>query len=281
MPLDLTADHLLANGSALGHYEAFKGHRERLTALVAGAAPPGALGSLCVLGAGNAFDLDLERLAQDYREVCLVDIDEAAVTRAVSRQSPVVRSKLRLAAPVDLSGLLHAAERWARFEVTAEEVAGHATKTARQVCTSVGATFDVVASTCIASQMQLDVVRAFGDRHPLFKVASWTLIVTHLRTLGELTKSGGKALLANDVTAAPLYPVDEHYGTNEGLTLLEAATRAGKIFDFADPRRIRGMLADDPYLKAAFPSWEMADAWVWQNGPTTRFLVYGAVLQRA
>jgi hypothetical protein len=41
------------------------------------------------------------------------------------------------------------------------------------------------------------------------------------------------------------------------------------------------LLLDNPYLQRAFPSWTMKDAWVWSNGPDTKFLVYGAVLPRS
>src|SRR5690606_20932541 len=151
---------------------------------------------------------------------------------------------------------------------------------ARENRAKIGASFDVVVSACMLSQMQLDVVRGFGDQHRLFPVVSWTLSVAHFRSLAELTKPGGKALFATDLTEATIHPLAEHYAREEGLALVSAASRARRVFDFAEPHRLRSMLDDDPALLRAFPSWQLADAWVWQNGPATRFLVYGAVLPR-
>jgi hypothetical protein len=280
----LVDEHRTANASALGHYAAFAGHRERLTALVAGAAPASGAGTLCVLGAGNVFDLDLEILTQTYGEICLVDIDPAAVAGAIGRQTPEVRAKLRAVAPVDLSGLMDRIERWARRELTPVELMNHGERTAsavrRLVNTESMNGFDVVVSACMLSQMHLDVVRVLGETHPLFQAVRLTLSVAHLRTLAALTKVGGKVVFATDVTAATLYPLGDPPTANVGLELLNDATRSGNVFDFARPEQVRSLLDEDPALARAFPTWQLADAWVWQNGPTTRFLVYGAVLPR-
>src|SRR5688572_8797242 len=96
-------------------WDRYRTHRERLTAEIltlAVAAEPG--GRLCLLGAGNANDLDLEALAGRFDEVHLVDIDPGALARASGRQSAAVRARLRLHAPVDLSGLYHQLDHAAR-----------------------------------------------------------------------------------------------------------------------------------------------------------------------
>lgn len=274
-------EHRGANASALGHYAAFAGHRARLTELVVRAAPASEPGSLCVLGAGNCFDLALDTIAKHYAQLHLVDVDEAALRRAADRQTPTVRSQITTHAPVDLSGMHHRLNRWARGELTPEELVTHTERTAVAVAERLDRTFDVVVSACMLSQMQLDVVQALGDRHPLLHAVSWTLTVAHLRTLAALTKNGGTALFATDVTGSPIFPLAEQYECEAGLSLLASLARDGRVFDFAHPGRIEALLHDDPALRAAFPSWTLADAWVWQNGPDMRFLVYGASLTRA
>jgi hypothetical protein len=66
-------------------FDAFAGHREHLTALVKNAARPGAQERLCVLGAETA-SIWTSRISQVYREIHLVDIDEAALEGASERQ---------------------------------------------------------------------------------------------------------------------------------------------------------------------------------------------------
>ena len=52
------------------------------------------------------------------------------------------------------------------------------------------------------------------------------------------------------------------------------------MFDFADPQRIAALFRDDPLLAGAFPAFDVSDAWLWRNGPETKFLVYASELQR-
>src|SRR4051812_28723246 len=50
----------------------FAGHRSHVTELLGAASGDQ---QLCVLGAGNCNDIDLSRLAEQYRGICLADID--------------------------------------------------------------------------------------------------------------------------------------------------------------------------------------------------------------
>ncbi len=277
----LVDEQVESNVSALGHYHAFDGHRARLTGLLTAAAPVSANSALCVLGAGNCFDLNLDRLAQCYGSIHLVDIDAAALSRAVARQEPAIRNRLYTHAPVDLSGMLDCLERWARREVTPDELLSHGARVARDVRAQLGRSFDVVASACLLSQMQLSVVHGLGTTHPLLPVVSWTLTAAHLLTLADLTTPGGTGVFATDLTADAIHPLADGYSPDDGLALVAELARTGKVFDFADPNLVQRLLLDNPYLQRAFPNWTMKDAWVWSNGPDTKFLVYGAVLPRS
>src|SRR3954464_4774205 len=103
--LDQAGEQALANLSALAHFGSFDAHRRRLTALLLSAAPVTA-GRLCVLGAGNCFDLDLAALVSRYHEIHLVDIDASALERAFAREEPKTRDRLVLHGAVDISGLM-------------------------------------------------------------------------------------------------------------------------------------------------------------------------------
>lgn len=278
---NFVAGHAQANLSALDHCDSFALHRQRLTAHTVAVAPPEQRGRLCILGAGNAFDVELDVLAERYAEIHLVDVDESALSRALERQTPEVQRKLRLHAPVDLSGLFDRIGRWARFDVKPEELMNHATSTSTAVRECIGGTFDVVLSACMLSQMQLDVVSALGEQHPLFRAVRWTLNLTHFRVLAALTRPGGTAVFASDATGNHLWPALDTDDSTDTLVTLEAATRAGRIFDFAAIDQIGALLLDDPVLRQDFGEWSLADAWVWSNGPTTRLLVYACDLRRA
>src|SRR3954465_979232 len=99
------AAQIASNASAIGHEASFAEHRARLTREIAERAPAGGRGRLCLLGVGNANDVDLDALAARFAEVHLVDIDPGAVARAVGRVPAAGRAQLVVHAPVDASAL--------------------------------------------------------------------------------------------------------------------------------------------------------------------------------
>jgi hypothetical protein len=279
--LDQAGDQALANLSALPHFASFGEHRQRLTALTVAVAPPHSERTLCVLGAGNCFDLDLGELTKCYAAVHLVDIDASALERAFVRQDQATRARLVLHAPVDVSGLLDRIDRWSRFQVTPEELMGHAEATAAQLRAELAGPFDVVLSACMLSQMQLSVLNVLSERHRLFEAVRWTLNLTHFRTLAALTAASGCALFATDVSSGQLHALGALTPEVDCKALVQELASAGKVFDFADPRRLAALFRDDPVLRAAFQSFEVSQAWLWNNGPEAKFLVYASELRRA
>ena len=269
-----------SNASAVPYHSAFRGHRERMTQLVRrGVNTPGEP-TLCVLGAGNAYDLELDVLAREFAQIHLVDLDPAALRRSFERQDEATRRRLVCHAPVELSGMHDRFERWARMELTPEELVEHAGATARAIHGALGRRFDVVLSACIASQMQLSLLQALGDRHPLFEALRWTLNVTHFRTLVELLAPSGRAFFVTDVTSDDI----AHFGEVEPgapcIELVGALSRAGAVFAFAEPAALAQLFRQDPVLDGACSLSGLSDAWVWENGPSSRLLVYALELER-
>ena len=70
--------------------------------------------SLCILGPGNGNDIELARLAREFERVTLVDLDQAAVARAVGRLDKDGVRRVKQFSPVDLSGILPVLESWMR-----------------------------------------------------------------------------------------------------------------------------------------------------------------------
>jgi hypothetical protein len=277
--LDQAGAQALANLSARPHFSSFTEHRRRLTAFTLASAPE-KKGTLCVLGAGNCFDLELDRLIERYDAVHLVDIDAQALQAAFARQARTTRDRLVLHAPLDLSGLLDRIDRWSRLQVTPDELMGHPEATARQLREALGGQFDVVLSACMLSQMQLSVLRVLTERHRLFEAVRWTLNLSHFRTLAALTKPAGRALFTTDVSSEQLATLDALAPDADYLALVEQLSNEGRVFDFADPKRVAALFRDDPQLRTAFEPFQVRDAWRWDNGPEAKFLVYACELRR-
>jgi hypothetical protein len=264
------------NRSALPYRDEFAGHRTRLTDLVVRAAPE--RGRLCVLGAGNCYDLDLPRLARSYTEVHLVDIDEEALGAAVARQDEETRARLVLHAPVDLSALQGRLENWAQMRVTEQELVNQPRLGAAEIGQAIGGTFEVVVSACVFTQMQLWLVRVLSDQHPLFEAARITLSVTHLRTLGALLAPGGRALFVTDSSSDLIAPLDELSKKLSPLHMVEQLTLSGAIFQVTDARLLAQLVKDDPVLRKQLAVSGPTDAWLWRNGPERQLLVYALEL---
>lgn len=279
-----------SNQSTAGLGHDYVGHRRQTTRLVLEAAGPAASdsgataasprGRACLLGAGNCLDLDLPALAQRFAEVHLVDIDAMALRAAVQAQPREVRERLVIHAPVDLSGLLDKLERWKRFEVTQSELLEHHRRTALSLAQKLGK-FDVVLSGSFITQMQLSVLNGMGEQHQLFDAVRHVLAVTHLHTLYELTSPGGKALLVTDAVSNQSYPeLDQLPSDSNPLQVLKEAIAAERLFYIARPGLYHMLQRQDPLLARNTTLSAPIAAWLWQNGPGLRFLVYGMTLTR-
>jgi hypothetical protein len=272
-------EQVAANDGGAALRESFEGHRRKVTALLLERArSPEA--RLCLLGAGNANDVDLEALLGSYAEVHLVDLDPGALERARASVPSTLATRVVTHAPVDVSGVLDKLERWGAMRLTPEELMAHPEVTAKAVLTATGGPFDVVASTCLLTQIQRAPVAVLGDAHRLFQAVRHTLTVTHQRVLHALTRPGGTALFVTDVSADALTSLPEDDASTNFVPLVSLLVQEGNVFQVAQPDLIRAINKDDPVLSKDIVVSPVLDAWFWHNGPKDRFLVYALDLAR-
>jgi hypothetical protein len=269
-----------SNRHSLSNLALFASHRARLTEAILErlAAPGGA--RLCVLGAGNCHDLELARLAERYREIHLVDLDEQAIQQARDRQPLAVRERLVLHASLDLSQMLVELDGYRALELTPERLARHPELASERLVRALGAGFDAVVSACVLSQMQLALRTELSDEHPLFSAASYTLSLTHLRTLSALLSPGGRALLVSDAANEQMAPLGALDPDANLLELLVRLVLAGDVFHSVDPLLLSQMSLDDPTLASDLSVYPIRDVWLWQLTAERRYLVYALLLER-
>jgi hypothetical protein len=261
-------------------WERFRIHRHRVTAEILALAPAQndrGGGRLCLLGAGNANDLDLDALAACYDEVHLVDIDPSALDRAMGRQSPPVRARLRLHAPVDLSGLYHLLDRPANLPSADAIVNAGMAEVLRQL----PGDFDVVASCCVASQMSWAIGHLATPDPTLVPMLEQSLLRVHLRTMLRLIRPMGAALLVSDLTSSLFFPpLDELAADVDLRALAHKLAEAYLAYTVCNPILIRQILRRDEELAATCEVSALGYPWLWAGPKALTYLVYPTVLRR-
>lgn len=230
-------------------------------------------GDLCILGAGNCNDVDLERLVVHFGSVHLVDLDESALTLAHDRQSEAVRSRLVLHPQIDLCGLVHSLPQWKRWKVTEAELIAHPQRQAEALRQRLGQTYRCTVSATVLTQLQLSVVEGLGDAHPLFEAATATMRLTHLRSLAALTNAGGVALLFTELTSnllGPLPPLAERLAPRQ---LLRQTLARAELIAISHPPTLLSTVSDDPVLARQLSCAEADGAWLWHQGLGSSFIV--------
>jgi hypothetical protein len=274
------ADQLVSNRSGIGHAAHFAGHRARLTEEIVARAPAhgnsGAPARLCLLGAGNAHDVDLERLAVPFDEIHLCDIDLDSVQRARASVTPEIARRLVLHAPVDLSGVFEELERWAASPPEPARFAAIVDAAVARVVGALPGPFDEVVSCCLLTQLQLSLLQVIGDRNPRFADLRTLVSRIHVRSLARLLAPAGRGLLVTDLTSSDTYPLDD-VGADPGVLrpLMDHLLSVGNVIHAAHPGLLSAEIRRQPDWSAAYEVSAPFGPWLWHNGPTMTFLVYG------
>lgn len=251
------------NASSRDQWDAFAPHRKRVSALLTKDGDASRT-RLCLLGAGNSNDLDLPALLTAHREVALVDLDPLAIADGAARQGVSAHPGLRLIGGVDLTAMLDAMASWTpQTSIGPTDLSALVEWPSTRLAPTLRGPYDVVASTCLLSQIAGNAFRAVGERHPQFGALVRSIRVGHLRMLSHLTRPGGAAILITDVVSserfAPLKTVPDSSLENVLLQL----TREGGLIHGVNPAAIQAEVRDDPVLAARFARAESSSPWRW------------------
>ena len=274
------ASQVASNRSVAGHEGHFAGHRARMTAEIGARAPQGGAGRLCLLGAGNANDVDLDALCALFAEVHLVDLDAAASARARAGVGEERRSRIRVHAPFDASGIFDRLEEWARLPPAPSVIEQEARAVPERVVSALGGPFDVVVSCCLLTQLQLVLLEVVGDRNPRFAELRLALGRIHVHTLASLLAPGGVALLVTDLTSSETYPFAALAPDADLRALMSDLLAADNVIYASHPGRLSAEIRRDPDWKSRFAVGSPIGPWLWHNGPEHTYLVYALEITR-
>lgn len=255
-------------------WERYRGHRQHLTAALLALAPPRG-GRLALLGAGNANDVELAALAARFEEIHLVDLDPSALSRAIGRQTPEVRARVKTHAPVDLSGLY--GQLGGKVGDVEALVAAGTAEVLRQLPTDL----DVVGSLCVLSQMSWALENLGVPEALPLATLQQALARIHLRTLLGVLRPEGAALLALDLVSSGVYPLDE-LAPDEDLAALAHRLAAERLaYPVCNPELLKLLIRRDATLAASCGAQELGDPWLWTGPKELTYLVWPLVVRPA
>lgn len=252
------------NLSSSNSWDAFASHRSQVTWLL----KHGANSSrLCILGAGNCNDLDLTTLLQAHPEIHLVDIDVDALTQGVAKQNLTDHDHIHLHGGIDVTGMIDPMSHWSP-NVTLSEADVAACIDAPTHCfEQLPGPFEVVASTCLLSQLIKSIVDTIGENHPQFVEVMQAIRLGHLRLLLKLMNSGGLGVLITDVVSSDSYPRLASVPAQNLSQVLVQLVRQGNCFHGVNPAAIVNLFRQDPVFNQQVASLEPVGPWRWNFGP--------------
>jgi hypothetical protein len=257
--------------------ELYRVHRAHLMELL-GAHGRG--GDLCVFGAGNCSDIDLEQLTGEFGEVHLVDLDGDALERARERVPLPSRDRIVIHPEVDLSGFVNRLDEWSEG-LPLGELGPRAVAAAHEIVRDLGRQFELTLSACVLSQLTVPFRRAWARSAFDWANIEAATTAVHVATVAGATRPGRRGLFAFDVLSSKAYPaLAEHEGEarRELASFVDRQRRQGEITLSPDPEVFVSQLGA-PGLASLVSQPTLTTPWLWNLGDAVQ-LVYGLVFRR-
>jgi hypothetical protein len=126
--------------------------------------------------------------------------------------------------------------------------------------------FDLVASTCLLSQIVKGVDDALGENHPRFLDVVSAVRASHLRLLAELAAPGGQILLITDFVSSDTAPEIRAAAEDRLAPLARELLEGRNFFHGVNPAVLASLWSTDPVLAAATCNLKVLDPWRWDFG---------------
>lgn len=253
----------------------FAEHRSKVTSLLSGEQPAR---KLCVLGAGNCNDIDLRALMAAFDEVHLMDFDGESLAEGVRRQVSAPTGSLFLHGDFDVSGQVETISTWTPSKrVSDDELAAIKDGPRLDESLTTGI-FDVVASTCVFSQIIGGTLSAIGEKHPQVVEIIQALRHGHLSFMARLAKPGGRMCFISDVVSSASCPELAWVSDHDLDSLLTQCLRTKNFFTGTNPLPTLAMLRTGE-LASLIESVAGVRPWRWNCGERT-YLVYAINARR-
>ncbi len=241
----------------LSEWETFRNHREIVTGFIDSMAPPDAK-SLCVLGAGQCRDNDLNQLIPRFARITLVDLSEQDIRDGLQNQNLTGSDAIEVVGKLDVSGVHDLLDRYANDPD--DNVLNDIIRIATTFEPSVLKTYDCVASTCLLSQILCHASESVSAQHPCLPLLLQVLRQRHVEIILSLLNSGGIGLLITDFVSSESLP--ELYEATDLKYTLQSAIANENVLLGLNPATI-GNLFNHERIKPDIKTLRITDPWRW------------------
>lgn len=263
------------NLSSREHWDTFAEHRRHVTGLITGQGT-----RVAILGAGNGNDLDLPAILAGCKELHLFDLDPSALEFASNRQGVASHPALHLHGGVDVTGASQMIACWTpTTTIAASELEALATWPANRVAPTLPRGFDLVASTCLLSQLMESARFTLGPNQPSLNSVERAIRTGHLRLLERMASPRGRAILITEVVSSSTVPKLPQIPDHELPGLLQDLGRDANHFRWVHPTEVASVVGSDPAIRSRVLDAAPIPPWRWRlfdrlylvSGVTIRF----------
>jgi hypothetical protein len=268
----------LRNRSTRQAGEFFSAHRKISTELVLAGIDETSK-KLCVFGAGNSNDLDIDQLIRQYELIYLIDVDAEALelSRVKYQQAATAHGRNITVETLvfDLTGVCDVTDNPTTNEFPLEELVQKSQKHTLPIPL---ADFDCVVSTCILSQIVGWLHIKYGASSEFLSLVlevrrkHFELMIQHLR-------SGGLAVFISDFVSSVTWPQLSLLTQQQLNDSVMDVIQQGNFFTGCNPLAIVGMLREDRSLATNIDRIQLSPCWCWNLG-TQQMAVVGISFRR-
>ncbi len=265
----------LVGRSSRSPWELAVTHRQMILQLLPGDSAAGRSGTLCVLGAGQCHDLNLESLLGRFHEVHLVDWSQQDLDSGVELQKQFSSARVRRLGGRDITGVRELLDSLAGQPNS--ELLEQISETARRPALAGLGQFDVVLSADVLPELLARAVAAVGDDDSNRAALVNLLTRQHLETVLESTLPGGQAVLVTGVTDSIGNPELAQAPANLA-EILKFADSRGSIRPGCHPAALDQLLKTEESISGRLERYDISPLWIrTQTDRTVLYVAYRLV----
>lgn len=250
----------------LDRWTIYENHREIVSSIITKFTPPHG-NSLCVLGAGICFDLNLPKLLRDFTDVTLLDLSHQSLEDGIQHQQQINKldktkaERIKLVGDCDITGVNRQLIKLAEQEQPIDNKQVDSVLESLESYRPPGLeTYDCVASTCVLSQLLYYVNQSLGEEHPRFVELIQAVRKQHIDTIINALKPQGTGLLFTDFVSSDSLP--ELYKTKDLKAVLATALQEQNYLHGLHPGVITQAFKTDD-VREKTTSLQITEPWRW------------------